>query len=306
MVVLRYEAYERSDLACESCAGNFSGIAGSVFSEREVGDIHITRLNIRTEEASHKIQKPIGTYLTLECGRFDRMNLETREMLCHILAGEIRGMALRLGAKLSPVDLNVLVAGLGNAELTADAIGPKTVGQLTVTRHLRTYEKELFESADCASLSAIAPGVLGQTGIETLEVLRGAVRYVHPDVVLVVDALAARSCERLASTVQLSDVGITPGSGVGNHRAAIDKETLGVPVIAIGIPTVVHSATLVYDALQEAGIDKIDDRLHHVLESGRSFFVSPKESDLISAHGAGMLAKAIELSFGGALSEYGL
>ena len=139
--------------------------------------------------------------------------------------------------------------------------------------------------------------MLGQTGIETLELLRGAVRSVRPNLVVVVDALAARSCSRLASTVQISDSGIVPGSGVGNYRAAITSETLGVPVIAIGVPTVVNSSTLVWDALKEAHIVEIGDELQAVLENGKSFFVSPKESDLISDAVSELLSDAISEAF---------
>ena len=153
------------------------------------------------------------------------------------------------------------------------------------------------------SLSALSPGVLGQTGIETLELLRGTVRSVRPDVMVVVDALAARSCERLASTVQISDTGISPGSGVGNHRAAINRETVGIPVIVLGVPTVVNSSTLVYDALEQAGIHEISPPLRHVLENGKSFFVSPKESDVITEAVSGLLSSAINTAFTGGLSE---
>ena len=139
--------------------------------------------------------------------------------------------------------------------------------------------------------------MLGQTGIETLELLRGAVRYVKPDLVVVIDALAARSCERLASTVQISDAGIKPGSGVGNHRAAITKEALEVPVVVLGVPTVVNSSTLVWDALHEAGIEKISDPLRRVLENGRSFFVSPKESDVITEQFSRLLANSVSVAF---------
>ena len=141
------------------------------------------------------------------------------------------------------------------------------------------------------------PGVLGQTGIETVELIRGAVENAGPDVVLAIDALAARSCERLAATVQLSDNGINPGSGIGNHRKAICRETVGVPVIALGVPTVVNSATLVYDALRQAGIEEIRPELRQVLENGRSFFVSPKESDVITDRISDLIADAVDMAF---------
>ena len=206
-------------------------------------------------------------------------------------------MTERMTGKPADSELNVFVAGLGNSELTADAIGPKTATRLTTTRHLREHEASLYKAVGCCALSALAPGVLGQTGIETLEILRGAIRYVKPDVMIVIDALAARSCDRLASTVQLSDAGIIPGSGVGNHRDAINAKTAGVPVIVIGVPTVVDSSTLVYDALRQADIEAVDDKLQEVLKTGRSFFVCPKESDLITDRISSLLARSIGIAF---------
>ena len=209
----------------------------------------------------------------------------------------------RLTNKAVNSNLSVFVAGLGNADLTPDAIGPQTMRRLTATRHLRQYEGELYRAAGCSALSALAPGVLGQTGIETSELLRGAVNTTHPDVILVIDALTARSCDRLCATVQLSDTGIEPGSGVGNHRRAITYKSMGVPVIALGVPTVVNSATLVWDAINEAGMDGDDPRLKDVLERGKSFFVSPKESDLICESVAELFARAIGLAFTEGLIE---
>ena len=210
-------------------------------------------------------------------------------------------MAEALTGKELNADFEVFVAGLGNAELTADAIGPRTVHLLNATRHLREHEQYLYRIIGCCALSALAPGVLGQTGIETLELLKGAIRYVRPDMIVVVDALAARSCSRLASTVQITDAGIAPGSGVGNHRAAITRETVGVPVVVLGVPTVVNSATLVYDALHEAGIGEISPELETVLENGKSFFVCPKESDLVTEQVSRLLSDAIGMAFTGNL-----
>ena len=176
-----------------------------------------------------------------------------------------------------------------------------TVSKLTATRHLKEHEPDLYLALGCSSLATVAPGVLGQTGIEALEILRNAVESVHPDLILVIDSLAAGNCQRLATTVQFSNVGIVPGSGVGNHRSAITQETVGVPVISIGVPTVVDSSTLVYDALQLAKIDETDDSLRKVLENGRSFFVSPKECDVIVSHFSKLISKAIELAYVGEL-----
>lgn len=297
------KSYARSDLACESFLPDAGGVKGAQWQERKIGSVTVSTLRIKTEAAEKELQKPKGTYVTLECPRLDRLSKEESDVISHLLAGELRGMAQALTNKKTDSEFSVFVAGLGNADLTADAIGPKTVSKLTATRHLREHEAGIYRAFGCSAVSALAPGVLGQTGIETSELLKGVISRVKPDLVLVIDALAARSCERLASTVQLSDTGIEPGAGVGNHRSAISQRTLGVPVIALGIPTVVDSATLVYDALCKAGIREIGDSLSRVLNNGRSFFVSPKESDVISDKAAALFAYAVSLAFAGELAE---
>ena len=298
---MRESGYTGSDLACES-AEAWTCTEGTEHSERRVGEIRIECLRVQSEEAAECLHKPVGTYVTFHCGSIDRLSAEQGETLARLLAGELSGMAQKLTKKANGSELGVFVAGLGNAELTADAVGPKTVSRLTATRHLRDHDGVLFERVGCAAISALAPGVLGQTGIETAELVHGAVRFVRPDVVVVIDALAARSCERLATTVQICDAGIAPGSGVGNCRRAIDRASLGVPVIALGVPTVVGSSTLVYDALRQAGIDTVSEELERVLENGKGFFVSPKECDVICDRISRLLARAISLAFAGALA----
>ena len=289
--------FERSDLACEIVGNGKSPCHGTEWRTREVAGFLISELIISTKEAADRLGKPCGRYLTVECGRVDRLSSGDHRALAHLLAGELRGTVKRLTHKAIDGNLSVFIAGLGNADLTPDAIGPQTMRRLTATRHLKQYESELYRAVGCSSVSALAPGVLGQTGIETSELLRGAVNATHPDVIIVIDALTARSCDRLCATIQLSDTGIEPGSGVGNHRNAITYKSMGVPVVALGVPTVVNSATLVWDALNAAGIDGEDPRLKEVLEKGKSFFVSPKESDLICERIAQLFARAIGLAF---------
>ena len=291
----------RTDLACECMEKGPSALTEGVYKEEQIGDVKICRLQIPTMKAAEEIGKPVGSYVTFQCGKLHNLTEVQARLLTELLGGELKGVARRLSGKDVNESFSVLVAGLGNAELTVDAIGPQTVKLLTATRHLRKYEQELYRDLECVAISAIAPGVLGQTGIETLELLRGIAEYVKPDVVLVVDALAARSCQRLTSTVQISDAGICPGSGVGNHRKAITKESLGIPVISLGVPTVVDSSTLVYDALEQAGIREICEPLKEVLKRGKSFFVSPKESDLITKRISELLACSIGVAFGGVL-----
>ncbi len=296
------EGYTRSDLACESTPRG-GCVSGTEYTEHSVGDFNVGRLRVTSADAARELGKPCGVYVTVSCGRIDRLDEDACALLSRLVAGELCGLAGRLTGKRMGAELGVFVAGLGNAELTADAVGPQTVARLTATRHLLDHERELFRSIGCASISALSPGVLGQTGIETLELIRSAVSCVKPDLVVVIDALAARNCDRLATTVQICDTGIAPGSGVGNHRAAIDRSALGVPVIAVGVPTVVDSSALVYDVLNRAGIGEIDGALRAVLENGKSFFVSPKECDVICEQVATVLARAIGLAFAGELAE---
>ena len=288
--------FARSDLACESFGVEDPDSEGIQWRVEHVGAITLRRLEVRTPTASQRLERPCGVYITLECGNVALADDDLIDTLTGLIGQKLRETAERLTGRQIGSDFCVFVAGLGNEELTADAIGPKTVSRLTATRHLREYEAEIYRDMGCASVATLAPGVLGQTGIETQELLAAVTRRISPNLVLAVDALAARECERLASTVQISDTGIHPGSGVGNRRSAINAETLGVPVIALGVPTVVNSSTLVYDALRAAGIDAVDERIQAVLNSGKSFFVSPKESDVITAHFSKILARAIELA----------
>ena len=236
-------------------------------------------------------------YITVDCGRMWELDDDSMERVSNVIAHELSRMVRRLCGKPLSREFGVLVAGLGNDEITADAIGPETVRRIEVTRHLRTYLPDAYEQIGVCAISALAPGVLGQTGIETVELVRGAAENAEPDVIIAIDALAARSVTRLASTVQLSDAGINPGSGIGNNRRAICRETVGVPVVALGVPTVVDSSTLVYDALERAGVEKVSKQLSEVLEQGKGFFVSPKESDVIVKKVSALLARAIGRAF---------
>lgn len=292
------EDYSRSDLACESGGmGQGKELPESIYRETRVGAHTVARLVIDGEENERVFGKPRGTYVTLTCGKIWLMGEEDTESLTALIAKELRSMCTAAAGKQVDRGFGVLVAGLGNSDITPDAIGPDSVKRLNVTRHLRTLDEALYKTVGRCEISALCPGVLGQTGIETVEIIRGAVENARPDVVVAIDALAARSCERLAATVQLSDGGISPGSGIGNNRKAISRENVGVPVIALGVPTVVNSSTLVYDALRRAGIEEIRPALRQVLDNGRSFFVSPKESDVIVERVSMLLADAVDRAF---------
>lgn len=280
-------AYAHSDLALE-CAAD-----GAALTSERRGGCTVTRLSVRDASEAERYGKPCGNYVTVECGRIWESDDAGLDGAAEVLADELRRMCRRMCGREPDSELGVLVAGLGNAEITADAVGPETVRRIEATRHLRTYLPDAYRALGSCAVSAISPGVLGQTGIETVELIRGAVENVQPQLVIAVDALAARSVARLATTVQLSDNGLSPGSGIGNMRRAIVCETVGVPVLAIGVPTVVSSTTLVYDALSRAGVRQLDAKSAQALEQGRDFFVSPKESDVIVKKVAALLARAI-------------
>ncbi len=283
----------RTDLAAEIDITDRSGIEEHTETQN---DIIVTTVNIQNQSAAERIGKPVGKYITADIGKIWLASDKGFENAAGIISKNLEALAIELCGNFPD---SVLIVGLGNRHITADALGDQTVGLITVTRHLKTHNKNLFGLLGGNEISAVAPGVLGQTGIEAAETVYGICKQVHPKLIIAIDALCARSTDRLATTVQLGSTGITPGSGIGNHRRAINMETLGVPVIAFGVPTVVESATLVLDALAEAGIDEPDERLIGVLKNRRGFFVTPKETDTIVRELSKLTARALTLTFGG-------
>ena len=280
----------RTDLACESpIPADGRGIS---HREYEKNGIRIEEMHVIGADGEKHTGRPAGRYVTLHCGNIGEMDRETRECASETAAEILHSFCKDALGKAISAESGILVAGLGNRFITADSIGPRTVDQVTVTNHA-SGEKSLLTRLGCSRVSALAPGVLGQTGLEAARLIAEAAHAAHADAVIAVDALAARSTKRLGTTVQISDTGIRPGSGIGNHRAAITKESMGIPVIAVGIPTVVDSATLVWDALASAGIENTDADLERVLDEGRAFIVSPRESDLIAAAAAELLGDAL-------------
>ena len=262
-----------TDLAVEAAGG-----------ELREGGLSRTVVKVEDEASARRLGRPMGTYVTLACEQALTVSLETRRALAAELAKTLRGM-LPEGMKTA------LVVGLGNRSVTPDSLGPRTAERVLVTRHIGD---SLPCGAEMNSVCAAAPGVLGVTGMETAEILRGMVAHVRPDAVIAVDALAARSSRRIASTIQIADTGITPGSGVGNHRMALNRETLGVPVIAIGVPTVVDAATLACDLLSEAGREDLDPAA--LSGAGENLIVTPREVDTQVGDLAKVIGYGIDLA----------
>ncbi|MZT25799.1 GPR endopeptidase [Butyricicoccus sp. BIOML-A1] len=256
----------RTDLAVEAIENHKSAAALPHVrqSDRMLEGFAVHEVRILSEDAAREIGKPQGRYLTLELDALIRREEDAFPRACKALSTLLRELLPR------PNDGPVLIAGLGNRMITPDAIGPQTADHVIATRHLVAQSPAVF--ADWRPVSALAPGVLGQTGVETGEVICGVLDRVRPAAVIAVDALAAGRLSRLLRTVQLADTGITPGAGVGNARAALNEETLGVPVIAVGVPTVVDGATLAHEISSQLGqpaCEALDDLSQPVMITTR-------------------------------------
>ncbi|MDO4522610.1 MAG: GPR endopeptidase [Eubacteriales bacterium] len=286
----------RTDLALEtreSFAKDHVEIRGVRIEEAadEEHELYTTTVVIETENGARAMGKPVGNYITLEAPNLSSENEEEQRRVSEMLAGYVRKL---LGERDA-----VLVVGLGNREVTPDALGPQVVNQLQITRHMvREYGKS-YSGKMNRIVSAVVPGVMAQTGMETLEMVRGIVRETKPEAVIAIDALAARSTRRLNRTIQITDTGINPGSGVGNHREGIREDLLGIPVIAIGVPTVVDAATIVNDAMEQVAEAReyqqsLRERIAMQLST---MFVTPKDIDETIRRVSFTLAEALNIAF---------
>lgn len=241
----------RTDLALEArefieeADGDTRGVIAEEYQVEDC-DVQVTKVMITTKNGAKAMGKPIGTYITLEAQGLMEPDEGYHREVSKVIAAQIKELL-----KSPEKEKSILVVGLGNIDVTADALGPEVVNNLLITRHMiLQFGKAAYDKEKVNKISAIIPGVMGKTGMESAEIVKGIVTETSPDVVVVIDALAARSTKRLNRTIQITNTGIHPGSGVGNHRDAMTEESLGVPVIAIGIPTVVDAATIVNDAIE--------------------------------------------------------
>ncbi len=299
----------RTDLAVEASEMHGEGVPGVVSRTENRGGAEVTTVEITTPEGAERLNKPMGVYVTVEIE--DAESADGRRAAAESLAGELKLMMKGKNAE------RVLVVGLGNDHITPDSVGVAAAEQIFVTRHLRELMPEEFGSA--REVSAIAPGVLGLTGIETGETVRGVIDKISPTLIIAVDALASRSMKRIGRTLQLTDTGISPGSGVGNSRRELSEKTLGVPVIAVGVPMVADAATVADDAIgmllsrmrEEAGEQLLDllrsmeenDRYAMIYEAleprSANMIVTPKDVDAIADRVAEVLREGINLALHG-------
>lgn len=290
----------RTDLAVESREiyreSNNQESPGVDIETEEGKEYKVTRIKILDDIGEKNLGKPKGAYITIEVPRLNKADQDLKDEISQLVAKEIKGIGK------NKESTKTLIVGLGNWNVTPDALGPKVVDRILVTRQFFiAYKKETDETV--ANVSAISPGVMGLTGIETGEIVKGIVEKTNPDLVIAIDALASRKMNRVSTTIQISDTGINPGSGLGNKRIGLTEEYLGVPVIAIGIPTVVDAATMIndtmdlilgsmkeqtnvgtefYSLLEEISSEEKYNLIKEVLEPYMpNVFVAPKEIDLI-------------------------
>jgi len=298
----------RTDLALEAreyvedANGELRGVIVDEYEKKEIG-ISVTKVQITTKNSAKLLGKPKGTYITLEvpglceCGENSDVS-ENHEKIAAEISNHLKGL---LPQKTEV--LQVLVVGLGNRDVTADALGPAVTEHLYISRHMmQEFGEAGLKKKNAMITSCIVPGVMAKTGMETAEIVKGIVKETGPDAVVVVDALASRSTKRLNRTIQISNTGIHPGSGVGNHRNAIDQESLGIPVIALGVPTVTDAATIVADALEKMHKELnetafLQARDSMVLNQLHNMYVTPKDIDATIKRVSFTLAEALNMTF---------
>ncbi len=300
-------ALERNEVYKEK--NKLNEIDGVSVNNETINEVEISRIKILNEEGEKILQKPAGTYITLDVKKLKLADEERLSKIAETVADELRKI---VGEHVNETE-DILVVGLGNLYVTPDALGPKVVPEIEVTRHILEYMPSIMPE-DTRPVSAISPGVLGVTGIETMEILKGVVQNVKPKLLIVIDALATRSIDRISSSIQIADTGIVPGVGVENTRKEISKKTLGIPVIAIGIPTVVDLATITnecidifIESLQEKAMSndylnklKENDNYEEIKEAlvpkDYNMIVTPKEIDKLIENMSKIVSSAINMA----------
>lgn len=280
-----------SDLACERRRAD-TEVEGVDFKKVAEGDFVWEKIKIFSEEGARSIGRPRGTYDTLTLPRLDTLDDGQIEDAAEEIAKELCTLCDR--ALTEP--RRILVVGLGNSALTPDAVGPKTADMVNATMHIRNFDTGMFRELECSEIAVLTPGVTAKSGMEALDAVIGVCDRIEPDVIFAVDALASRSVMRLGRTVQMSDTGIFPGSGIGNSRCAISRRTVGIPVIAIGVPTVISAEAFLLGEETPERRDAL--RVKFRKKETEDMFVSPREIDGIITNSAKIISRGINQAFG--------
>lgn len=287
-----------TDLALEARELN-PQIPGITEENEEIEDISISRIKIENQDAAQRIGKAMGRYITIDAPRLTERDKDVYHDVSTKIASEITRLMGQISEKAT-----ILIIGLGNRYITPDSLGPRVAEKVYVTRHITQYMPEAIDG-ELRAVCSIAPGVLGVTGLETFEVAKGLAERLKPDLIIAIDSLASRRAARINTTVQLTDTGISPGSGVGNNRQGLTPETLGAPVLAIGIPLVVYASTISQDTISliadETGRHNDEERLLQLAEKVISehmgpMIVTPKDIDSIVEEMSGIVATAINIA----------
>lgn len=250
-------------------------INGVECKEEHIEDIIVTTVDILNEEGERALDKKKGTYITIDTKKINNISVEKEETIISTFSKEI----LKVVEKHVKKEDDILIIGLGNLHSTPDALGSKVVDNIEITRHIKLYLPQCIDK-NARSICAFSPGVLGTTGIESFEVVKGIVDTIKPKLIIVIDSLCSKNIDRINKSIQIADTGIVPGGGVGNEREALTEETLGIPVVAVGIPTVLDAATIVIDTMNMCKISIDENEVVETMKLNNfNFIVTPKEID---------------------------
>ena len=267
-------------------------IEGIECEEENQDDIRITRVRITDENGEKALQRKIGNYITIDLKKLNNITIDQEQKIIDCFSKELK---LIIDKHVKKYD-EILVVGLGNEYATPDSLGAKVVQNIEITRHIKIYLPNAIDK-NTRSVSAITPGVLGTTGIETIEIVKGIVDNIKPKLVIAIDSLCSKNIDRINKSIQISDTGIVPGGGVGNKQEELSEETLGIPVIGVGIPTVLDAATIVLDTLQACRVEISEDKIVDEMKLNNfNFIVTPKEIDSLIDSMTNIVSEGINMS----------
>ncbi len=268
-------------------------IKGVECEEERIDDINITRVKITNSEGEQALQRRIGNYITIDIKKIHNITEDKENQIIETFSKELKAI---IDKHIKPNE-EILIVGLGNSFSTPDSLGAKVVQNIEITRHIKIYLPNAIDR-NTRSVSAITPGVLGTTGIETVEIVRGIVDNIKPKLVIAIDSLCSKNIDRINKSIQISDTGIVPGGGVGNRQAELSRETLGVPVVGVGIPTVLDAATIVIDTLNACDVNISENEIVDKMKLNNfNFIVTPKEIDELIENMTAIVSEGINMSF---------
>jgi spore protease len=267
-------------------------IEGIKCEEEQIDDMKVTRVRIINEVGAEALDRKIGDYITIDIKKINNITTEKEEKIINTVSKELKNVIQK---HIAPED-EILIVGLGNLYATPDSLGSKVVQNIEITRHIKKYLPNAIDK-NTRSVSAITPGVLGTTGIETLEIVKGIVDNIKPKLIIAIDSLCSKNIDRINKSIQISDTGIVPGGGVGNRQGELSKDTLGIPVIGIGVPTVLDAATIVIDTLNACKINISEDEIVSKMKLNNfNFIVTPKEIDSLIESMTNVVSESINMS----------